>query len=214
MLTATRFACDTVVPLFVKDTFDWNSTAAGLVFVCIMIPGFASPLVGALADRYGAKWPAVAGFAVSVPLLVCLRFVTQNTLNHKIILCALLALLGVTLLALANTPIMAALTYAIDDKEARRPGVWGEKGVYGVAYGLWTTSYALGGTIGSLMAGYLNAGPGWGTLTWSLAVWCAAGVVVSFGLGPAPSKRSSDPGPTTIEAMSDDSRIAAPEQLA
>ncbi|KAK0719578.1 major facilitator superfamily domain-containing protein [Lasiosphaeris hirsuta] len=114
--------------LLAADTFDWNSTAAGLVFICPMVPGFASPLVGKLADRYGAKWPTFAGFALTVPLLVCLRFVTDNTLEHKILLCAL---------------------------QTRHRGIWG----------LWTTCYVLGGTIGSLMAGYLNAGPGWATLT-------------------------------------------------
>ena len=46
VLTPLRFACDTVLPLFVRDVFHWNSTAAGLVFIC-----FTSPLVGALADH-------------------------------------------------------------------------------------------------------------------------------------------------------------------
>lgn len=204
------YACDTVIPLFVKDTFQWNSTAAGLVFICIMVPGFASPLAGMLADRYGAKWPAVAGFALSIPPVVCLRLVTDNALGHKVLFCALLALLGITVLALANTPIMAATTYAIDDEEAKRPGVWGEKGVYGIAYGLWTTSFALGGTIGSLMAGYINDGPGWGTLTWTLALWCAAGVVVSFGLGQAPnsSRQKASASPETIETTANESHPA------
>lgn len=179
-----------------------------------MVPGFASPLVGALADRYGAKWPAAAGFALTVPLLVCLRFVTQNSLNHKVLLCALLVLLGVTLLTLANTPLMAAMTYAIDAKEARRPGVWGEKGVYGIAYGLWTTCFALGGTIGSLMAGYINAGPGWGTLTWSLAVWCVPGVVLAFGLGSRPSKRTIQLSPTDSEKIAGTSQNAPTSQSA
>ncbi|KAK5661272.1 hypothetical protein OQA88_11166 [Cercophora sp. LCS_1] len=208
------FACDTVLPLFVKEAFHWNSTAAGLVFICLMVPGFASPLVGALADRYGAKWPAAAGFAFSIPLLVCLRFVTQNSLNHKILFCALLVLLGVTILTLASTPLMAAMTYAIDAEEARRPGVWGEKGVYGIAYGLWTTSFALGGTIGSLMAGYINAGPGWGTLTWSLAVWCFPGVILAFGLWSRPSKRNMDASPTDGENNSENSQNAPTSQRA
>lgn len=207
MLTPLRFACDTVLPLFVRDVFNWNSTAAGLVFICLMVPGFASPLVGALADRWGARWPAFAGFALSIPLLVCLRFVTRDTLNHKILLCALLTLLGVTLLTLANTPLMAAMTYAIDAKETRRPGVWGEKGVYGIAYGLWTTAFALGGTIGSLMAGYLNAGPGWETLTWMLAIWCAAGVLAALGLRPKPNSRNIDASPT-VQAESDRPQMA------
>ncbi|KAK3685799.1 major facilitator superfamily domain-containing protein [Podospora appendiculata] len=185
---AIVFGFDTVVPIFVRDTFQWNSTAAGLVFICVMVPGFASPLVGMLTDRYGARWPAVAGFAASVPLLVCLRFVSDNTLEHKILLCALLALLGATLLALANTPLMAEMTYAIDAQEASQPGFWGENGVYGIAYGLWTTAFALGGTIGSIMSGYLHAGPGWATMAWSLALWSFVGAVVTLGLGPASSK--------------------------
>ncbi|KAK3944954.1 major facilitator superfamily domain-containing protein [Diplogelasinospora grovesii] len=203
------FAFDTVVPLFVKNTFHWSSTAAGLVFICVMVPGFASPLVGMLSDKYGAKWPSVVGFAATVPLLVCLRFVTDNTLQHKVLLCALLALMGLTLLTLANTPLMAEITYSINAKEAERPGMWGAKGVYGIAYGLYATAFALGGTIGSIMAGYLVAGPGWGTATWSLALWCAFGVVVSCGLGGRPPKKIDnttcfDASPTATEG---DSRV-------
>jgi MFS family permease len=176
------------VPLYVKDTFYWNSTAAGLIFICIMIPGFASPLAGMLSDRYGARWLSVAGFVISVPPLACLRFVTSNTIEHKVLLCALLAVLGFTMVTLAITPLMAEMTYAIDEREAEQPGFWGEKGVYGIAYGLWTTAFALGGTVGSIMAGYLNAGPGWGTTTWSLAIWAAVGALVSLGLGSKPNK--------------------------
>ncbi|KAK4657752.1 hypothetical protein QC762_200720 [Podospora pseudocomata] len=182
------FAFDTVIPLYVKQTFEWNSTAAGLIFICVMVPGFVSPIVGKLADKHGAKWFSVAGFALSIPPLVCLRFVTRNTIEHKVLLCALLTLLGVTLVTLANTPLMAEITYAIDEREAQQPGVWGEKGVYGIAYGLFTTAYALGGTIGSITAGYIQAGPGWGTTTWYCGVWAAAGAVVSFWLGARPDE--------------------------
>lgn len=185
-----RFSFDTVLPLFVKNTFNWTSTAAGLIFICVMIPGFGAPLVGVLADRYGARWPSLAGFVASVPLLVCLRFVTESSIGHKVLLGALLVLMGTTL-TFCNTPLMAEITYAIEEKEARRPGMWGVNGVYGVGYGLFTTAFALGGTAGSLLSGYVVAGPGWGTATWALAIWCAAGVpVVALWVGGEPGKGS------------------------
>ncbi|CAN8106509.1 unnamed protein product [Discula destructiva] len=183
---AVMFSWDTVLPLFVKQTFQWDSTAAGLIFFAIFIPGFVSPLVGFLSDRYGAKWPSLAGFIASIPLLVCMRFVTDNTIAHKVLLGALLALMGVTL-TFSNTPLMAEITYAIEAEEAKSPGAFGTKGVYGLGYGLFCTSFALGGSVGSLMSGYVMAARGWGTLTWALAVWMAGGaVVVGLFAGGAP----------------------------
>jgi len=195
------FAFDTVIPLFVKETFEWSSTAAGLIFFCIFLPGFVSPWVGQLADRHGSKWLSLAGFVASLPLLVCLRFVTDNTTGHKVLLGALLALMGLTL-TLSNVPLMAEITFAIEAKEANHPGIFGEKGAYGVGYGLFTTSFALGGTAGSLMAGYVNADAGWSTMTWSLAIWCAAGAVdVALWVGGSPP--SGRPPPAGSDAGHD-----------
>lgn len=180
------FSFDTVLPLFVKSTFHWSSTAAGLIFFCIFIPCFVSPVAGWLSDRYGARWPSVAGFVISIPLLVCLRFVTEDSIGHKVLLGALLALLGVAL-TLCGTPLMAEITYAIEAEEARSPGIFGEKGVYGLGYGLFCTAFALGGSVGSLMSGFLMAGVGWGTLTWALAVWMFGGaIVVALTVGDKP----------------------------
>jgi nitrate/nitrite transporter NarK len=194
--SGAMLAFDTIIPLFVKDTFDWNSTAAGLVFVCVMIPGFVAPVVGIISDRYGAKLPAVLGFAASVPLLVCLRFITENTLHDKVAFCAILALLGLTF-TFSNPALMAEISYAIEAKEATHPGHWGEKGVYGTAYGLYTTAFALGGTIGTLMAGYIQAGPGWGTTTWVLGLFVSVGVVsTSLFVGGKPSKPNGGVSPS------------------
>ncbi|POS72833.1 hypothetical protein DHEL01_v208776 [Diaporthe helianthi] len=193
---------DTVLPLFVKDTFGWSPTAAGLIFFCIFIPGFISPLVGWASDRYGARWPSTAGFVVSIPPLVCLRLVSENTTGHKVLLGTLLAIMGATL-TFANTPLMAEITYAIDAEEAANPGVFGKKGVYGLGYGLFCTSFALGGSVGSLMSGYVMDGAGWGTLTWVLAVWMASGaVVVAWGVGgkTATSAKGSARAPPLAEA--------------
>lgn len=171
---------DAVLALFVQKTFGWNSTAAGLLFLAIFLPGFVAPAVGLLADRHGARLPSVAGFCVLVPALVCMRFVTEDTLGHKVLLAALLAVAGAACAA-SGTPLMAEITYAIADEARRRPGVFGPRGAYGLGYGLFTTAFALGGVVGPLWAGYVNASPGgWATMTWSLALWAASGAVVMF----------------------------------
>ncbi len=163
-----------------------------LVFICIMIPGFFSPIVGLWSDRYGARWPSTSGLVASIPLLVCLRFVTENSIGHKVLLCALLVLVGFAF-TVTNTPLMAEISYAIDAREAKAPDL-GQEGVYGIGYGLFTTAFALGGTVGSLMAGYLVAGPGWGTMTWAMALWFGLGAVVVFFLvgGKSPVRSAGD----------------------
>lgn len=205
----SRFAWDTVLPLFVKATFHWDSTAAGLIFFCIFIPGILSPAVGSLSDRYGAKWPSLAGFLLSVPLLICLRFVTEDTIGHKVLLGALLALLGVSLV-FANTPLMSEISYAIADMEAKEPGFFGQQSVYGLGYGMFCTSFSLGGTIGTLMSGYVMAGRGWGTFTWAMAVWMAGGAIaVGLWLGEKPVPRKSE---TTDEESPSVARGKDPQQ--
>ncbi|KAF3058369.1 putative MFS-type transporter C18.02 [Daldinia childiae] len=170
---------DATLALFVQRTFGWNSTAAGILFLAVFLPGFISPLVGWLADKYGARWPCFFGFCFLIPLLVCLRFVTQNTIQHKVLLCFLLALLGIAL-AFANVPLMAEITYVIEAKVAKQPGIFGEKGVYGLGYGLFNVAFSLGGVVGPLWAGYVVESAGWGTLTWSFAIWGASGAVVAY----------------------------------
>ncbi|KAI5860051.1 MFS general substrate transporter [Durotheca rogersii] len=185
---------DAVLALFVRRMFQWDSTAAGILFLSLFLPGFVSPLVGWVSDRYGARWPALFGFCLAIPLLVCLRFVTENRIEHKILLGFLLAPLGVAL-AFSNTPLMAEISYAIEDKIAIHPGFFGEKGVYGLGYGLFTMAFALGGVIGPLWAGYVVDAAGWGTMTWSISIWAATGaVVIFFWCGPKQS-----PPPTSLD---------------
>lgn len=193
LLTPSRMGFDAVLALFVQSTFGWDSIAAGLMFIAIFLPGFISPLVGWLADKYGAKWLSLAGFAATIPPVICLRFVTEDTIQHKVLLTVLLAIIGVSL-SFSNTPLMAEITYVIMEKAEDNPGIFGEKGAYGIGYGLFTMAFAAGGVVGPLWAGYVKASAGWGTAMWSLGVWAASGaVVVGIWLGSkSPQKRDHD----------------------
>lgn len=87
-------AFDGVLPIYVKRLFGWNSLNAGLIFLCLAIPALTGPLVGKLSDRAGPRWIAVAGCALSAPPLVLLRLVAHDSMDQKILLCALLVCCG------------------------------------------------------------------------------------------------------------------------
>lgn len=172
-------AFDSVLPLFVKRIFHWDSTGGGLIFFALFIPSFVAPLVGAISDRYGPRWLTVTGFLAAIPFWVLLRLVTRDTLRQKVLLCALLALIGVAL-CVAMTPLMAEITYVVEAKEKRSPGVFGPGGAYAQAYGLFVTAFAAGTLIGPVWAGFVQDQDGWGTMTWTLALFSLAGAVPAF----------------------------------
>lgn len=175
---------DSVLPLFTKNTFGWNATGAGLIFLPIVVPTFAGPYIGHLSDKHGPRWFATAGFAGCAPFLIILRLVDHDSLKQKVLLCALLALIGL-FLTLALTPIMAEVTYAVMDKESRRPkGYYGKNGAYAQAYSLFNMGWAAGCMIGPLLAGLVVNSAGWPTATLILgcvSIFTALPVVIWTG---------------------------------
>lgn len=83
-----------MIPLFVKETFGWDSTRAALIFLSWIIPGFLGPIAGKASDKLGPRWIAMGGFLFCVPPLICLRFVTNDSTPQKVLLCGLLTLIG------------------------------------------------------------------------------------------------------------------------
>ncbi|TAQ90854.1 hypothetical protein B7494_g797 [Chlorociboria aeruginascens] len=170
---------DSVLPLFVKHTFGWSSTGAGLIFLAIIIPQLLAPLVGWFSDQYGPRIPTVLGFLLAIPFYVLLRLVTHDSLRQKVLLCALLAFIGLAL-ALVLPPILAEITLVLEDMEKQKPGRFGTKGAYAQGYGLFITAFAAGTLIGPVWAGYVEQEAGWGTAWWSLGLFSAAGAVPCF----------------------------------
>jgi MFS family permease len=156
---------DSILPLFVRDTFHWNSIGAGLIFLPIVAASFGGPVIGSLSDKYGPRWFATAGFVLACPFLILLRLVDNDSINHKVMLCAFLVLVGAGL-TLAITPVMAEMAYAVEAKAQRSPpGFFGKNGAYAQAYGLFNMAWAAGSMIGPLLAGLVSEAHGWSTAT-------------------------------------------------
>ena len=62
---------DTVLPLYLRAAFGWNSGSIGAIFLALQVPNMCmAPLVGWLRDRHGLRWPTSIGWFALVPLLV------------------------------------------------------------------------------------------------------------------------------------------------
>jgi len=172
---------DATLPLRVNGIFGWTSLGAGLIFLPLVLPAFTGPYIGKLSDNYGAKVPTAAGFVLAIPFLILLRLVDHNSINQKVLLCALLFFYGLST-TMCLMPLMAEVSLVVEEKAAQKPkGYYGKQGAYAQAYGLFNMAFAGGCMVGPLWAGLVFAHAGWGTMTWSLAILSAFTAVVAFG---------------------------------
>ena len=172
-------AWDAVLPLYVNKLFGWHSIGGGLILLPLILPSFLAPLVGIWTDRKGPKWPCVIGFLFAIPFLILLRLVDHDGIRQIVLLCALLALVG---LASSNamTPLLAEIAYVVNHKEQTHPGAFGGRGAYATAYGLFNTAFAGGMLAGPLWSGLVTQKAGWGTMCWTLALPSALAALVAW----------------------------------
>ncbi|KAG0651243.1 putative MFS-type transporter [Hyphodiscus hymeniophilus] len=166
---ASLAAFDSSLPLYVKNTFHWTSNGAGLIFVCLIVPQFVAPFIGAFSDRSGPRLPTTLGLFGAIPFWVCLRFVTYDSISQKVLLCAMLSMIGFCL-TLVMAPLMAEIDHVVEVEEKRRPGSLGKRGAAAQGFGLFNTAFALGTLIGPLWAGFVIDKAGWGTMGWTLGL--------------------------------------------
>lgn len=122
-----------------------------------------------------------------------LRLISSDTFAQKAGLCALLFGLG-TSLALSLPPILAEMSNVVVQIEKERPGVFGTKGAFAQAYGLFNLAFAGGCLIGPVWGGLITEHAGWGTMTWTLGL-LSASTCVPVGLwvgGPLWEKKEEE----------------------
>jgi MFS family permease len=188
---------DASLTIHLRNTFHWKSTQAGLVFISLIFPAFLSPLVGMLADRHGGRYITATGFCLSTAVLACLRFVDHNSIEQKVLLCALLFLVGL-LLGTTLSVFSAEVSHVVFEHEEKNPGELGDRGAVAQAESLWWAAYSIGAAFGPLLGGLVQDAAGWKTMTWTLALLSATAVVpiMLFTDGPLFSRRGSKNDPS------------------
>ena len=132
-ISVLQTAWDAVLPLRVHNLFGWSSLGAGLIFLPLVLPSFASPLVGMYSDSHGPRLPVFLCFLLGTPFVTLLLLVDHSGTQQVVLLCALLALAGSSF-PMGITAVLVEFTYAVDAEEKRRgKGCFGEMGAYAQA---------------------------------------------------------------------------------
>ncbi|KAK8086740.1 hypothetical protein PG994_001714 [Apiospora phragmitis] len=117
---AVMTSLDGVLPVYVKDTFGWNSIFAGLIFLPVIIPSGLEPYIGKLPSSQCYR--AVGGFALGLPFLVLLRLVDYDSTRQIVLLVFLLLFIGIAL-SFVIPPLMVEMTLFLESVEAVCPGM-------------------------------------------------------------------------------------------
>lgn len=153
MFTATSVRSPTVVILTLLDT------------------GYA-------VDRYGPRVVSSISFASLIPIFIAFRFVTDDSLQSRIVFIALLITAGFSFSAVL-LPLMVEISEPIERQEREFPGTFGDAGASGQAYGLHSSAWAFGTLAGPILAGALVETAGWKVLNLVLAAMsCGTAVLL------------------------------------
>ena len=189
---------DSDLASFVKETFKWGSTGAGLIYLTIALPSLLAPIAGSLADRVGARWICTLGFATNFVCVTLLRLVTHNTIQQQILLFCLMTLIGNSTpcrytsrvsaypirftspgcaLTLSVAPITSDLIAAVEAIALDDPTIFGKNGAYAQAFALFNCALAGGTVVGPLWTSLMTSRLGWGNMNLCLAAFALTGTV-------------------------------------
>lgn len=169
---------ESVLPLYTKRLFNFNSLNVGIILLFLMLSTFSAPFIGALSDKVGAKATVTAGFISLTPSFILLRLVNHNGFSQIVLLCVLLFAIGIAL-NLVLTPVFTEAKAAVDEVQEEQPGVFGEKPAYAMSFALMNMAYAAGSLVGPLLGSFLVERIGWQSFTLLVGIACAACIPAS-----------------------------------
>jgi EmrB/QacA subfamily drug resistance transporter len=136
------------LPVWLARLPGWSSARSGLALAALSATSVLfAPIGGRLTDRYGRRWPTVAGLGLlALGLSPLALFASDRSAGQLGALLGGLALAGIGL-GLASAGLQTSAVEAADAREA------------GVASGVFSTSRYLGSIVGSsVLAGLLATG--------------------------------------------------------
>ena len=171
VVSITMSSFDSVLPLFVQENFRWKQGGQGLIFLPLIIPHALSPVAGSIVDEFprSCRYVTAGAFLSLMPVTILLRFVTNDSIRHKILLCALLTLIGVCI-SIAMPALYAEVIRFVGEKEHQTPDAFGKGGAVALALGLTNIGFATGSIVGPFFAGFIRVHSGWGTMGWALGL--------------------------------------------
>ncbi|KAF4179593.1 hypothetical protein CNMCM8927_007560 [Aspergillus lentulus] len=164
-------AFDSVLALFVRERFGWNQSAQGLVFLSLFIPQLLNPVVGMIRDRYtrAGRYMVSGAFAIGCLSLTLLRLVVGDSVGSKVLLCTLLAVIGLSV-TFSMTPLFVEISDVVRDMEKKDSGKLNQAAATALSYGLMNSSWSAGALVGPFLAGFIKDAAGWNTMAWVLGL--------------------------------------------
>lgn len=113
----------------------------------------------------------MGAFLLAAPPFFLLRYVTENTTGHILLLISLLAVTGFAIVAIQVMSTTETF-HIVSDIETRKPGALGPYGATAQAYAILNIAFAAGEFVGPLVGGSLKESAGWNGMTLAFSVCC------------------------------------------
>ncbi|KAK7918116.1 hypothetical protein PG985_009990 [Apiospora marii] len=165
-------AFDSVLPIFVEQTYHWAVLGAGLIFLGFYLPGIIiSPICGYIMDRVrnSPRILCTLGLVLAGPSFILLGLAEGPRIGQQALLCVLLSLIGIGT-GFSGPPLLKEVGTVVELAERENPGAYGPKGATARAYGVHNAAFAIGNLLGPVLAGAMKAAYGWGVMGWVFGV--------------------------------------------
>lgn len=147
---------------------------------------------GRLCDRFGVRIMAVLGFAMYTPSLVCLQFVTQHSMAHKVLLVVLMALCGLGP-TVSQPALYVESQIVLEEMEEDNPGIFGKQGAVSQAFAFQIMANYAGLSVGPIIGERMLSRYGWKPLAWTLGALAGVTILPMFFLSHASLQEEEGP---------------------